>query len=85
MASIYAHIHNLYMPKQVWHHILYVYGFETLFYTLSYVKKENGDYTILDINDQNTTCVFEHKGIWTQILTNIKGHSLAYLTKPAWM
>lgn len=40
MVSTYAHIHNLYMPKQVQHHIWYTNGFTSLFYTLCYVKKK---------------------------------------------
>lgn len=40
VVSTYTHIHNLYRPKQVRHHILYTYGFATLFYTLCYVKKK---------------------------------------------
>lgn len=44
-------------------------------------QEENEDHTILDVDDQDTTCVFEHKGIWTQILNNIKGYPFTLLTK----
>ena len=43
-------------------HVLYVDGFQTSFYTLSYVKDKTKFILILDINDQNVTCVSVFEG-----------------------
>ena len=44
-------------------HILYIYVFQTLFYTLSYVKENIGILLLLDIEKRNTTYVFAYKVI----------------------
>ena len=44
------------------YHILYIHVFETLLCGLSYVEEEIKNILILDIDDQNTTCVVASKG-----------------------
>lgn len=49
-------------------HILYNYVFEMFLDILFYVKGENQNILILDINDENTTYVFASESIYVAYL-----------------
>jgi hypothetical protein len=51
----------MYMLCQVQIHILHIYVLQILSYTLSYVKNDNKNISILDIDDQNVTYLFASK------------------------
>lgn len=55
---------------------LYIYGFETLSSTLSYVKEKMKKVLIHNIDDENTKYIIASKGtqlcIWTQTFNLIK-------------
>ena len=48
--------------------MLYIYVFDTFFYTLSYANKITNILVILDIGDWNTNCVFASKGTYAAYL-----------------
>lgn len=54
-------IYNLYTPHEIRNHRVYIYGFETLFRTLSHVKEKIKNTLMCDVDGQNTKCVFETK------------------------